>query len=59
LERGALPSGPLGFVFAPLEPASRAGNSRDATKAAIVAGLARFAREQERRARDVAVAVAA
>lgn len=59
LERGALPGGPLGFVFAPLEPASPAGNSRDAMKATIVAGVERFAREQERRARDVAVAMAA
>ncbi len=54
-----MPSGPLGFVFAPLEPASPAGNSREAMKGAIVAGVERFARERERRVGDVAVAAAA
>jgi hypothetical protein len=57
-ERGAAPGGPLGFVFAPLEPALPTVNSRGAMKAAIVAGVEGFAREQGRRGREAAADVA-
>jgi hypothetical protein len=42
LERGAKRGGPFGFVFGPLELAGPPGNRRDATKAAVVAGMEAF-----------------
>ena len=59
LERGAAPGGPLGFIFAPFEMDPPAGSGRDGAKAAIMAGVERFVREQGRRARKAAADVAA
>jgi hypothetical protein len=59
LERGAAPGGPLGFIFAPFEMDPPAGSGRDGAKAAIMAGVERFVREQGRHAREAAAAVAA
>ena len=42
LERGGIRSGPFGFVFGRLEPAGPPGGRRDATKAAVIAGMEAF-----------------
>jgi uncharacterized protein VirK/YbjX len=42
LERGGKRGGPFGFVFGPLEATAPPGDRRDATKAAIVAGMEAF-----------------
>jgi hypothetical protein len=41
-ERGGKPGGPFGFVFGPLEATAPSSDRRDATKAAIVAGMEAF-----------------
>ncbi|MGA2491436.1 MAG: DUF535 family protein [Roseiarcus sp.] len=41
-ERGGKRGGPFGFVFGPLEASAPSGDRRDATKAAIVAGMEAF-----------------
>ena len=41
-ERGGKRGGPFGFVFGPLEASAPTGDRRDATKAAIVAGMEAF-----------------
>ena len=41
-ERGGKRGGPFGFVFGPLEACAPTGDRRDATKAAIVAGMEAF-----------------
>ncbi|MGD0642878.1 MAG: DUF535 family protein, partial [Roseiarcus sp.] len=48
LERGAIPGGPYGFVFAPLGAVESDGKGRSAAKAAIVDGLETFARVHSR-----------
>jgi hypothetical protein len=42
LERGGRRGGPFGFVFGPLEATAPSGDRRDATKAAVVAGMEAF-----------------
>ena len=42
LERGGERGGPFGFVFGPLEATAPSGDRRDATKAAVVAGMEAF-----------------
>jgi uncharacterized protein VirK/YbjX len=41
-ERGGRRGGPFGFVFGPLEASAPSGDRRDATKAAVVAGMEAF-----------------
>ena len=41
-ERGGKRGGPFGFVFGPLEASAPSGDRRDATKAAVVAGMEAF-----------------